>query len=76
LKGFQFNRTVFFSPFLWYAAFFLILQRGYGLSYKMAGVPAGSRNQQKSGHQAGRGWRQYWRKFPRGLRLGANVLAV
>lgn len=76
LKGFQFNRTVFFSPFLWYAAFFLILQRGYGLSYKMAGVPAGSRNQQKSGHQAGRGWRQYLRKFPRGLRLGANVLAV
>lgn len=34
LKGFQFNRTVFFSPFLWYAAFFLILQRGYDLSYK------------------------------------------
>lgn len=29
LKGFQFNRTVFFSPFLWYASFFLILQRLY-----------------------------------------------
>lgn len=29
LKGFQFNRTVFFSPFLWYASFFLILQRMY-----------------------------------------------
>ena len=32
LKGFQFNRTVFFSPFLWYAAFFLILQRMYDFS--------------------------------------------
>lgn len=29
LKGFQFNRTVFFNPFLWYAAFFLVLQRMY-----------------------------------------------
>lgn len=29
LKGFQFNRTVFFNPFLWYAAFFIILQRMY-----------------------------------------------
>ena len=25
LKGWQFNRTVFFNPFLWYAAFFLVL---------------------------------------------------
>ena len=29
LKGFQFNRTVFFSPFLWYMSFFIILQRIY-----------------------------------------------
>lgn len=34
LKGFQFNRTVFFNPFLWYAAFFVILQRMYGLHKK------------------------------------------
>lgn len=34
LKGFQFNRTVFFSPFLWYASFFLILQRMYAASGK------------------------------------------
>ncbi|MBQ7839628.1 MAG: hypothetical protein IJ390_03970 [Lachnospiraceae bacterium] len=26
LKGFQFNRTIFFNPFLWYAAFFLVLK--------------------------------------------------
>ena len=26
LKGFQFNRTIFFNPFLWYALFFLILR--------------------------------------------------
>ena len=26
LKGFQFNRTVFFNPFLWYAALFLLVQ--------------------------------------------------
>lgn len=29
LTGWQFNRTVFFSPFLWYAAFFLVLKRMY-----------------------------------------------
>ncbi len=29
LKGFQFNRTVFFSPFLWYVSFFVVLQRLY-----------------------------------------------
>lgn len=29
LTGWQFNRTVFFSPFLWYAAFFLVLKRIY-----------------------------------------------
>lgn len=29
LEGFQFNRTVFFSPFVWYAAFFVVLQRFY-----------------------------------------------
>lgn len=29
LKGWQFNRTIFFNPFLWYAALFLILRRLY-----------------------------------------------
>ncbi|MCM1038871.1 MAG: DUF6044 family protein [Ruminococcus sp.] len=29
LKGWQFNRTVFFNPFLWYAALFLVLIRIY-----------------------------------------------
>ncbi len=29
LTGWQFNRTVFFSPFLWYASFFLVLKRMY-----------------------------------------------
>lgn len=29
LKGFQFNRTVFFNPFLWYGLFFLILKELY-----------------------------------------------
>lgn len=27
LKGFQFNRTVFFNPFLWYLALFILLAR-------------------------------------------------
>lgn len=31
LKGLQFNRTVFFNPFLWYAALFLILIRLYDM---------------------------------------------
>lgn len=31
LKGWQFNRTIFFNPFLWYAAFFLVLKRLYDL---------------------------------------------
>lgn len=38
LKGFQFNRTVFFSPFVWYAAFFLILQRMYAAAGEKVGV--------------------------------------
>ncbi|MDD6812015.1 MAG: DUF6044 family protein [Lachnospiraceae bacterium] len=29
LEGWQFNRTIFFNPFLWYAALFLILKRLY-----------------------------------------------
>lgn len=29
LTGWQFNRTIFFNPFLWYAAFFLVLKRLY-----------------------------------------------
>lgn len=29
LEGWQFNRTIFFNPFLWYAALFLILTRLY-----------------------------------------------
>lgn len=30
LQGWQFNRTIFFNPFLWYAALFIILARLYG----------------------------------------------
>lgn len=29
LEGWQFNRTIFFNPFLWYAAMFLVLRRLY-----------------------------------------------
>ncbi len=29
LTGWQFNRTIFFSPFVWYAAFFMVLARLY-----------------------------------------------
>lgn len=29
LKGWQFNRTIFFNPFLWYGALFLILAKMY-----------------------------------------------
>lgn len=29
LKGWQFNRTIFFNPFLWYAALFMVLIRLY-----------------------------------------------
>lgn len=35
LTGWQFNRTVFFSPFLWYAAFFLVLKRLYDAGGKV-----------------------------------------
>ena len=31
LKGWQFNRTIFFNPFLWYAAFFIVLSRLYDM---------------------------------------------
>ena len=29
MEGWQFNRTIFFNPFLWYAALFLVLRRLY-----------------------------------------------
>lgn len=29
LEGWQFNRTIFFNPFLWYVAFFLVILRFY-----------------------------------------------
>ncbi len=34
LKGFQFDRTIFFNPFLWYALLFLIAKRLYDTSLK------------------------------------------
>ncbi len=34
LKGFQFNRTVFFNPPLWYFAFFLLLKKLYDRNRK------------------------------------------
>lgn len=33
LKGFQFNRTIFFNPFLWYVLFFLVLKELYDRFY-------------------------------------------
>lgn len=36
LTGWQFNRTIFFSPFLWYTAFFLVLNRLYDKEEKSA----------------------------------------
>lgn len=34
LTGWQFNRTIFFNPFLWYAAFFLVLKKMYDRGQK------------------------------------------
>ncbi len=34
LTGWQFNRTIFFNPFLWYAAFFLVLKKMYDRSQR------------------------------------------
>ena len=34
LTGWQFNRTIFFNPFLWYAAFFLVLKKMYDRNQK------------------------------------------
>lgn len=36
LTGWQFNRTIFFNPFIWYAAFFLVLKRLYDTENKKA----------------------------------------
>ncbi len=35
LTGWQFNRTIFFNPFVWYAAFFLTLKRMYDTDQKL-----------------------------------------
>ena len=37
LEGFQFNRTVFFNPFLWYAALFLLVKYLYDRRKKWLG---------------------------------------
>ena len=37
LEGFQFNRTVFFNPFLWYAALFLLVKYLYDSRKKWLG---------------------------------------
>ena len=48
LKGFQFNRTVFFSPFLWYASLFIICYR----LYVYAGTVYTGRNRNLIKHSA------------------------
>lgn len=50
LKGFQFNRTVFFSPFVWYGAFFIILQRMYDGSLRRSDVASLSDSNVRSGN--------------------------
>ena len=40
LTGWQFNRTIFFNPFVWYAAFFLVLKRLYEKEKKSLRVAA------------------------------------
>lgn len=40
LTGWQFNRTIFFSPFIWYAAFFLVLKRFYDSRKRFARAAA------------------------------------
>lgn len=40
LTGWQFNRTIFFSPFIWYAAFFLVLKRLYDNGKKLPVIAA------------------------------------
>ncbi len=39
LKGFEFGRTAFTTPFLWYVAFFLVCKRMYDLLPKLRWVP-------------------------------------
>lgn len=35
LTGWQFNRTIFFNPFVWYASFFLVLKRMYDMDKRL-----------------------------------------
>ncbi|MCQ2080812.1 MAG: DUF6044 family protein [Lachnospiraceae bacterium] len=39
LAGFQFNRTIFFNPFLWYVALFIVAKRLYDLLPKFKFIP-------------------------------------
>lgn len=41
LKGWQFNRTIFFNPFLWYASLFIICYRGYHVAERWEGIQSG-----------------------------------
>lgn len=50
LKGWQFNRTVFFNPFLWYAAFLMVCLRLLRLRHKGTGEEMGRSLSAKIGH--------------------------
>lgn len=40
LTGWQFNRTIFFNPFVWYCAFFVVLKRMYDANKKQLRILA------------------------------------
>lgn len=69
LKGFQFNRTVFFSPFLWYMAFFLVLQRMYALALQDGKADSGKNKVWGKDKKNGRLLRY-------GIRWAANAMAL
>lgn len=77
LTGWQFNRTIFFSPFVWYAALFIICARivEYGSRYKYAARTDGEEKNADSVEQKV-GLKRSKYKFIRLLAYVIPILAI
>ena len=79
LEGWQFNRTIFFNPFLWYASFFIILKRFYDRSGMKCDDKNNANRQDKAACQNGidiEDAEDVMEKRNGCLQITANIMAV
>jgi hypothetical protein len=79
LEGWQFDRTIFFNPFLWYASFFIILKRFYDRSGMKCDDKNNANRQDKAACQNGidiEDAEDVMEKRNGCLQITANIMAV